>query len=77
MSWLSKLNPFTWLKDLLVSDYVGGQLRHWLGIIGAYVVASYGAPQSFAELLVSPEFVGGVVAIVTAIVSSVANKKVS
>jgi len=76
MSLLSKLNPLSWVKEALVSDYVGGLLRHALTAVGVFLVNSAGAPESFARLLVSPEFVGGVLAIVTSLVASVSNKKV-
>lgn len=82
MSWLSKLNPLNWIKDLLVSDYVGGLLRHALTALGVVLVRSGLATQPVADnavqalmaLLLSPEFVGGIIAFVTGWGSSVANK---
>jgi len=83
MSLLSKLNPIQWIKDALVSDYVGGLIRHGLTFVGAFLVAKgLAAPEVAGEatsalyrLLTSPEFIGGLMSIF-GYGGSVANKKV-
>lgn len=84
MSWLSKLNPLKWIKDALVSDYVGGLLRHALTAVGVFLVAKGwgsreavdGAVNGLLVLLTDPAFVGGIVSFFTGWGASVANKKV-
>lgn len=84
MSLLSKLNPLAWIKQLLVSDYVGGLLRHALTALGVYLVAKGYASKESADgfinaalaLVTSPEFVAGIVSFFTGWGASVANKKV-
>lgn len=83
MSFFSKLNPLNWIKDILVSDYVGGFLRHVVTFIGSYL-ATKGLgdvqyindwTEATVKLLTDPQFVTGVVAIVSSYGASIANKK--
>lgn len=84
MSLLSKLNPLNWIKDALVSDYVGGLLRHAASFIGGLLMAKgLGSVQSvetfvsaLAALLTDPQFISGIVALFGSLGASVANKKV-
>ena len=84
MSILDKLNPLKWIKDILVSDYVGGFLRHTVQFIGGYLtVHSLGAEshvdgwvKAKTDLLTDPQFIAGIIASVTAYGSSIVNKKV-
>lgn len=83
MSLLSKLNPLNWIKELLISDYVGSMVRHALTALGSILVSQKlgsvdlvnHAVESLIKLLTSPEFVSGVVALFSGAVASVANKK--
>lgn len=84
MSLLSKLNPLNWIKELLVSDYVGSLLRHVLTALGSFLVSQKlgsvdlvnNAVESLLALLTSKEFIAGIVALFSGAVASVANKKV-
>lgn len=83
MSFLSKLNPLNWIKELLISDYVGGVVRHALTAFAAVLVASHFASPAVAQSLVdaiytfvtSKEFYEALIALVAALGGSVANKK--
>lgn len=73
---LFTLNPINWIKDALVSDYVGGWVRHGLTALGAYLLSHALVAQSFVDIIVSKDFVGGVISIASALVASAVNKKV-
>lgn len=90
MSFLSKLNPLKWIKDLLISDYVGSALRHVLTAFGAilltYKLGSAELVTAWVDatiaLVTSHEFlsqvlelVTGVSALVGGLAASVKNKK--
>lgn len=82
MSFLSKLNPLSWIKDLLFSNYVGGFIRHGLTWFGGMMVSiGWATPEhmegvtgSLGDWLLSPEFMGGVMTVI-GVVASVKNKK--
>lgn len=91
MSWLSKLNPYNWIKEALVSDYVGGAFRHALTALGFWMtVNQLGGEreinnfiQAAAELITSDTFLQHLITVLTGIgslstgaVASVKNKKV-
>lgn len=71
---LFSLNPITWVKDSLVSDYVGGLVRHALTALGGYLIDHALVSQPFVDLLTSPTFIGGLISILTALIASVTNK---
>lgn len=83
MSIFSKLNPLNWIKDLLVSDYVGGFLRHAVTFIGSYLTTKgLGDVQyindwveATVKLLTDPQFIAGIVALVSSYGASIVNKK--
>lgn len=64
---LFSLNPIKWIKDLLISDYVGGWLRHAVTGLGFILTAHHlGADDAIArwvaatiELVTSSEFLKG------------------
>lgn len=78
-----KWNPLKWVKDLLLSDYVGGVLRHVITAVGSLLTAKGLGDASMindwieltANLVTSPEFIGGIIAIFTGAVASAQNKK--
>lgn len=69
------LNPVNWIKNLLISDYVGSALRHGLTGLGAYMI-SYGLDPVLVNPWVSSttDLVVGSMAIITALIASVKNK---
>lgn len=83
MSWIQKLNPINWLKSALISDYVGGLIRHGLTFIaGALVVSGLAsqeaadqAAQALINLLTDEQFMSGLIALVSGLAASAANKK--
>lgn len=80
MSFLSKLNPLNWIKELLISDYVGGVVRHALTAFAAALVASHFASpavlvDAIYTFVTSKEFYEALIALVAALGGSVANKK--
>lgn len=81
MSFLDSINPVNWIKKILVSDYVGGAIRHALTFIGGWLVAkglatpevADQAANSILKLLTSEQFIGGIIGAV-GYFSSVKNK---
>lgn len=79
-----KWNPLKWVKDLLLSDYVGGVLRHLITALGAILTAKGLGDATMINdwvemtinLITSPEFIGGIIALFTSATASVQNKKV-
>jgi hypothetical protein len=82
MGILDSINPVNWVKKLLVSDYVGGLIRHGLTFLGGWLVAKgLAAPEvadqatnALLKLLTDEKFIGGLIS-VFGIVASAANKK--
>lgn len=60
MSFLSNLNPFKWVKELLISDYVGAPIRHAITAFGAILLA-----HKFGTDAVVGEWVRATIALVT------------
>lgn len=83
MSLLSKLNPLKWIKDALVSDYIGGQVRHLLSLLGGLLIGwKLGSPElvgdwvhKTTELVTSDQFLQGIGLIFTSLGASVWNKR--
>ena len=83
MSWLQKLNPINWIRSALISDYVGMFLRHGLTLGAGILVAAGLASQEVADqaaislinLLTDEKFISGIVALVSGLAASAANKK--
>lgn len=83
MSFLSKLNPLNWIKELLISDFVGGAIRHALTAFAATLTTLHFASPEVAnnlanaiyEFVTSKEFYEALIALVAALGGSVANKK--
>lgn len=77
------LNPITWVKNALISDYIGGAVRHLMTFTGAFLIGHHMASPDVAnewsaatvKLLTDPQFWVGVGTIVTSYGSSIANKK--
>lgn len=91
MSLLSKLNPWRWIKEALISDYVGGWLRHGLTALGSIMLMhKLGSTElvlnwvdATIALVTDSTFLQGVLEILTGlgaiaggIAASVTNKKV-
>ena len=81
---LFSLNPIQWIKDALVSDYVGAAIRHALTAVGFYLILhGYASEQvsndfvnAAVKLLTSKEFLAGLISVFTGGTASIANKKV-
>lgn len=82
MGILDSINPVNWLKKILVSDYVGGALRHGLTFLGGWLVAkglatpevTEEATNALIRLLTDERFIGGLLS-VFGLFASAANKK--
>jgi len=81
MKIFSKLN--TWIKALLLSKYIGGQVRHGLTFVAGFLIAKGLASaeqaaevvNTLSNLLTSPDFIGGVIALLGGSGASILEKK--